>query len=614
MQLLEVPYPMLGPQQVMVRTHFSLISIGTESKTVKDARAGYIAKARSRQEEVKKVIKAAKTFGIKDTYDMVMKKLEAPSALGYSCAGEVIGLGNEVKGLEIGDLVACGGGSAVHAEVVAVPQKLVAKVGGATSMDHAAFTTVGAIAMQGVRQADLRIGENCAIIGLGLLGLLTAQILHASGVKVIGIDLDPKKVALAKSLGFADSFLRHDDNLEERVASLSRGHGLDATIITAGTPSTDPVDLAGDLARHKGRVVVVGNVATGFKRKAYYRKELDLVMSCSYGPGRYDTEYEDRGLDYPIGHVRWTENRNMQAFLDLVDSKRIDLEPLVSKVIEFQKAPSAYDMIMKDASDLTGVLLKYDVEKALKASVQLREVSHASISKPVIGWIGAGNFAGNFLLPNVGEKGILQSVCNNRPNSSRSAADRFGFANCVSDTAEIISDEEINTVFITGRHESHWPLAAQALTAGKNVFVEKPLCLDRDQLNKITEAYREGNGRLMVGFNRRFAPFVIEAKRFMGSGPNGASSLSKERLEIFGKGRSAVIDDFKSLELHGDKQIKEKSKQDKGHAQEVAAFFSALETGADLPIPFEDCVLSTEASFMVLDSITENGARQYAKA
>lgn len=695
MELLEVPFPKLGPQQVLVRNHYSLISIGTESKTVKDARAGYIAKARSRQEEVKKVIKAAKTFGIKETYDMVMKKLEAPSALGYSTAGEIIGLGHEVTGLKVGDRVSCGGGSAVHAEVVAVPQKLVAKVGKDTSMEHAAFTTVGAIAMQGVRQADLRIGESCAIIGMGLLGLLTAQILQASGVHVIGIDLDAKKIALAKSLGFKDSYLRHDVDLLDRVKSLSHGHGLDATIITAGTSSTDPVDLAGEMARHKGTVVVVGNVATGFKRKSYYRKELNLVMSCSYGPGRYDTEYEERGLDYPIGHVRWTENRNMLSFLELVDSGRIDLAPLVSKVIDFGEAPSAYDMIMADASDLTGVLLRYDLDKEMKRSVAIKEPAAGPISQPTVGWIGAGNFAGNFLLPNVADKARLHSVANNRPNSGRSAADRFGFAKVVSEESEIIGDAAVDTVFITGRHETHGPLAAAALNAGKTVFVEKPLCLDRAQLADIIEAQQAENGRLMVGFNRRFAPMVLSAKKFVGSGPlsmsyrinagvlpkdhwvnhaqigggriigelvhfidlcgfvcdaaleslsasalddpsglqntvtvdlrfvdgsiasiaymsNGSNSLSKERLEIYGKGRAVVIDDFKKMELHSDKTEVSKAKQDKGHGHEVAAFFEALTQGSPLPITFEECVRSTEASFMVLDSLKGNGARQYA--
>jgi polar amino acid transport system substrate-binding protein len=385
MELLEVPYPVVGPNQVLVRNHYSLISIGTERNTVKDARAGYLAKARSRQDEVKKVVKAAKTYGIKNTYDMVMNKLESPSSLGYSCAGEVIAFGQQVKGIEVGDIVACGGASAVHAEVVSVPMNLIAKVGHKTLAEHAAFTTVGAIAMQGVRQADLKIGESCVIIGLGLLGLLTAQLLHASGVKVIGIDLEQSKIDLAKSIGFEHCYLRSDEAIEQKILRLTDGHGVDASIITAGTSSTDPVNFAGQIARHKGKVVIVGNVSTDFKRKAFYRKELDLVMSCSYGPGRYDKEYEERGLDYPIGYVRWTEQRNMQAFLNLIDEGRIHLDPLVTTIIDFDKATSAYDMIMENPQHLTGVLLKYDSQKEINKNIKIRDARYADARFQALG-------------------------------------------------------------------------------------------------------------------------------------------------------------------------------------------------------------------------------------
>ena len=320
MQLLEVPFPALNDGQVLVRNHYSLISAGTEGKTVKDARLGYIGKARARKEEVKKVIQTAKTIGLKETYRLVMNKLDAPSALGYSCAGEVIAVAEGVKDFKVGDRVACAGASAVHAEIVAIPVNLCVKLSDDLSTREAAFTTLGAIALQGVRQADLRIGESCVVIGLGLLGQITIQILRASGVKTIGIDIDPRQVQQALQNGADHAYAREDAHLEAAVQQITDGHGADAVIITAATSSTDPIDLAGLLCRKKGRVVVVGAVPTGFTRKNYYNKELELKMSCSYGPGRYDPEYEEQGIDYPYAYVRWTENRNMQAFADLMAS------------------------------------------------------------------------------------------------------------------------------------------------------------------------------------------------------------------------------------------------------------------------------------------------------
>lgn len=381
MQLLEVPFPALTSGTVLVRNHFSLISAGTEGKSVKDARLGYIAKARARKEEVKKVLQAVKTFGLKDTYRMVMNRLDAPSALGYSCAGEVIAVASDVRDFQVGDRVACGGSTANHAEVVMVPVNLCVKLDPNVSLEQAAYTTVGSIALQGIRQADLRLGENCVVIGLGLLGQITIQLLRAAGVRTIGIDIDERMVRLAETMGCDLALSRRLEQLEDIVANFTGGHGTDAVIITAGTDSTDPVDLAGALCRKKGRVVVVGAVPTGFKRPNYFKKELELRMSCSYGPGRYDPEYEEQGLDYPYAWVRWTENRNMMAFVELLRSRRIDLEPLTTHRFDFNEAKNAYQLILDRAEPFVGVLLRYDTSRPLKTRIEFQERKKAEANR-----------------------------------------------------------------------------------------------------------------------------------------------------------------------------------------------------------------------------------------
>jgi len=514
MQLLEVPFPALPSGCVLVRNHYSLISAGTEGKTVKDARLGLISKARSRKEEVRKVVEAARTFGIRDTYRMVMNKLTSPSPLGYSCAGEVIAIAADVKDFRVGDLVACGGATANHAEVVSVPVNLCVKIDESVPLEHAAFTTLGAIALQGIRQADLRLGENCVVIGLGLLGQLSMQMLRAAGVKAIGIDTDQNMVNLSRKNGFGLSFVRGREDLEQIVLHESNGHGCDAVIITAGTDSTDPVDLAGSLARKKAKVVVVGAVSTGFKRENYFKKELDLRMSSSYGPGRYDTEYEEQGIDYPYAYVRWTENRNMQAFAEMLRSRSVDLSALLTHNFPFINAPDAYQLILDRNEPFAGIVLKYDTQKDLRRNITLRERSYSS-GTPVIGLIGAGSFAQNFLLPALQGNGILHTVVTGRPQNARNIADKFGFDNCSGDSAEIFSNSEINTVFIATRHDSHATYVLQALRSGKNVFVEKPLCLSPESLEEIRQVYEGTDQRLMVGFNRRFAPLLTELRKQM---------------------------------------------------------------------------------------------------
>lgn len=513
MQLLEVPFPALSSGQVLVRNHFSLISAGTEGKTVKDARLSYLGKARARKEEVKKVIDAAKTFGVINTYKMVMNKLDAPTPLGYSTSGEVIAVAADVKDLKVGDLVACGGNTANHSEVIAVPVNLCVKVHNSVEMAHASFTTLGAIALQGIRQADLRLGENCVVIGLGLVGQLTVQMLKASGVKTIGIDVDARMVKLADDNGIDLALTRNREDLENIVSDFTDGYGTDAVIITAGTDSLDPVDLAGTLCRKKGKVVIVGAVPTGFKRANYFKKELDLKMSCSYGPGRYDSEYEELGIDYPYGYVRWTENRNMQAFVDLIRDKKINIANLLTHSFHFNDAPKAYDLIMNKTEPFVGMVLRYDLEKKLNKSVSIEKRNFANTDVN-IGLIGAGSFGQNFLIPAIkSTNSKFAGVVTARPSNARNIADKNGFAFASGNAEDIFGSTDVNTVFIATRHDTHATYVLQALKSNKNVFVEKPLCMNLEELNEIKEAFAKTNAHLMIGFNRRFAPFIQQLKK-----------------------------------------------------------------------------------------------------
>jgi polar amino acid transport system substrate-binding protein len=436
--------------------------------------------------------------------------------LGYSSAGEVIAVADDVRGLKKGDKVACGGATAVHAEVVAVPVNLCVKLKEETPLDQAAFSTIGAIALQGIRQADLRLGENCVVIGLGLVGQLTILLLKAAGIKTIGIDVDPQQVNAIKALGADLAFLRDTAGLEGHIGNFTDGHGTDAVIITAGTNSLDPVELAGQLCRRKGKVVIVGAVPTGFTRKNYYVKELELRMSCSYGPGRYDAEYEEQGLDYPIGYVRWTENRNMQAFADLIASGSLPLQKVITHVFDFADAPKAYQMIVDRSEPFAGILLKYDITKDLKKEVKLREVK-VTPGEPALGFIGAGSFAQNMILPNLQSKAKFIGIVTARPNNARYIADKYQFSVVPDNATALLENEQINTVFITTRHNSHYEYVMQSLQHKKNVFVEKPLCMTETELDNIRAAYATAGSLLMIGFNRRFAPLIQQLKKKLDS-------------------------------------------------------------------------------------------------
>ncbi len=510
MEILEVPYPIPEKGKIIVRNYYSVISAGTEGKTVKDARLGYIGKAKTRQKEVKQVIKTVRTTGLANTYKMVMNKLEAPSPLGYCCAGEIVSVDGDVKDLKVGDRVACGGEGAYHAELVSVNRNLCVKIPDTVETRHAAFATVGSIAIQGLRQADVRFGENCCVIGLGLIGQITMQVLNAAGVKSIGIDISDAQVKLAEACG-ADLALNRDcPDIEKSIYDFTGGFGTDAVIITAGTSSNDPVELAGRLCRQKGKVVVVGSVPTGFSREHYYKKELDLRMSCSYGPGRYDPNYEEKGIDYPIGYVRWTENRNMQAFVDLLSRGKLNIEKLISHTFPFEKAADAYQMILDGSDNYTGILLQYDLKKEIKPKKIIVAEKTTRASEPNVGLIGAGSFAQNILLPRM--KGLCNmiGVATARGNNSRYVADKYRFNYCTDNSDDIFEDSKINTVFIFTRHNLHGANIIKGLNAKKHVFVEKPLAMNIDELESVREAYenQKGSFHLMLGFNRRFSPHV----------------------------------------------------------------------------------------------------------
>jgi predicted dehydrogenase/threonine dehydrogenase-like Zn-dependent dehydrogenase len=524
LQVLEVPVPALASGMVLVKSHFSVISAGTESSTVTTARMNYLGKAREKPQQLQQVLESLTTKGPLQTYRAVMKKLDAHSPLGYSVAGEVVDVAPDVRGFSRGDLVACGGaGYANHSEYVAVPSNLCVRLPAAADVKAAAYNTVGAIALQGIRQADLRLGETCVVVGLGLLGQLTCLMLRASGIRTVGVDVLPEAVAVARANCVDAAFTTDEPALEQKIEEFTEGLGADAVIITAGTSSDAPINLAGRVARKKGKVVVVGWIGTKFDQDTYYKKELDVRLSCSYGPGRYDINYEERGIDYPAGYVRWTENRNMRAFQEMLHSGKVDLGYVTTHTFTLDEAPDAFEMILKHKEPYLGILIQYDVDRPEpSSSVRICEARRSG--KPTIAFIGAGSYAMGNLLPNIKGDAVLKGVMTATGTGSRSVADRYGFEYCTSDEQVIWNDDQIDTIFIATRHDSHADYTLKALRAGRNVFVEKPLCLTADQLEEIAtvvgERTSEGTaGALMVGYNRRFSPLTDAMKSAVGEGP-----------------------------------------------------------------------------------------------
>lgn len=546
MEIAEIPNPSAGPGQVVVRTERSLISAGTEKMLVELAQKSLLGKARARPDLVKKVIRKIKTEGFWSTWEKVKAKLDSAIPLGYSCAGTVLEVGEGVQGIAAGDRVACAGaGYASHAEVNTIPLNLVVKIPEGVSFEEAAFVTVGAIAMQGVRQAGVVIGESVGVIGLGLIGLLTVQILKAAGCRVIGYDPDPFKCAKAKELGCNEAV---NGSLQSTVDNFTEGQGVDATIITASTKSSEPVVTAGEITRPKGKVVVVGMVGMDVPRDSYYKKELDLRLSMSYGPGRYDPQYEEAGQDYPYAYVRWTENRNMESFLTLVADKKVDVRALVTHTFDFEKALDAYKMI-ETAKDYIGILLKYKPG----TGAQARSITVSERTKPldkvVVGWVGAGNFARGVLYPAFKENGgySLKYVCDTNGITARDSAGKWGGLEVTTDPGQVIKDPATNLVVITTPHNLHGPLVIQALKAGKNVHVEKPLTIRAAELEEIYDFFEGGAA---LGYIEEGA---IGGKGSKGAPPSTPStpshtpSPSSTPLLLVGYNRrfSGLLNDFK---------------------------------------------------------------------
>jgi predicted dehydrogenase/threonine dehydrogenase-like Zn-dependent dehydrogenase len=512
----EVPLPALARGFVLVRNHFSLISPGTERATVSTAQASLLGKARQRPDLVRQVLESVRKEGIAETLKRVRTKLETLKELGYSSAGTVLASMDTEGRFKPGDRVACGGGGyASHACIVTVPQNLAVKVPGTVGLDAAAFTTLGAIAMQGVRQANPRLGEFVCVIGLGLLGQITAQILRANGCQVFGVDTAERMVALAAETGCHAACTRSDVGLASGLAAFTGGHGFDSVIITAATQSTDPIDLACDILRQKGVIVVVGAVPMNIAREPhFYKKELELKISCSYGPGRYDATYEEESRDYPYGYVRWTENRNMEAFVRLLENRSVDVQSLVTHVFDIEGAKKAYDIVTgKMPEPHLGILLKYPGPAETPALEYRPQARQYSRSTPTVSFIGAGSFAQKFLIPFARESSELISVVTSRGVTAKNVGEKFRFHSYSTDVDHVFADPEVNTVFIATRHNTHASFATAALVAEKNVFVEKPLAIHEDELAQVLDvASGSRAGRLMVGYNRRFSPLACRAR------------------------------------------------------------------------------------------------------
>ena len=521
---IEVPAPKVLPGCVLVRIAASLVSAGTERAFSEFASKNLLQKAKARPDLVREVLSKFRRDGLLSTVAAVRGRLHQPNALGYSSAGTIVEVGEGVMGPSVGDHVACSGaGYAVHAEFACVPRLLMARVPRESNVtpEEAAFATIGAVAMHGIRTAEVGLGDVVAVIGLGLLGQLTVQLLKAAGCRVLGVDIVTERAELARRMG-ADGVCVSADELRDLCLQHSGGYGADAVLITAETPSSDLVNLAGDIARDRAVVVAVGTVGMNIDRKIYYAKELDFQISRSYGPGRYDAAYEQKGRDYPIGYVRWTETRNMEAFIRLLADGKLDVRPLITHRFPIDRAAEAYAVITgRRPESFLGVLITYPGDAEPNHHLQLvrKDVAARSGQSLSLGVLGAGNFATTILLPAIKRiKGAdLIAVCAATGPHARQAARKFGFQYCATDDEHILNDSRVNTLVIATRHHLHAKQILAALAVGKHVFCEKPLCLTEAELAEIVQAYGSLSSKplLMVGFNRRFAPMAVQMKSFV---------------------------------------------------------------------------------------------------
>ena len=517
--LFDVPAPTCKADGALVETTVSLVSAGTEKMLVDFAKKSILAKAKDRPDLVKQTMDKMKKEGVKNTLEKVFTKLDSPIPLGYSLAGRVIKVGENLSGINIGDRVACGGaGYANHSEINYVPKNLMVKIPDGVDDIDASFVTVGAIALQAVRQTEPRLGEKIAVMGLGLLGQLAVQLLKANGCKVIGSDVDPDKIELARKLG-ADEVC-HASDMIKKANEFSNGRGVDAVIIAASTKSNQPVIDAGEISRMRGRVIFLGMVGMDIPRNEYYKKELDLRLSMAYGPGRYDSDYEEKGIDYPYDLVRWTEQRNFEAFLGLIEEGKIRPKELITHSYEYDDAMIAYDLLEgKIKEKYLGIILKYKGGIELEKHKIVKRTNKAIGSDSVnVGLIGAGNFTKSVILPNIKKvKGYeLVGVCTATGVSAEGTGKKYNFKYITTDSDEIFNNSEINSVFITTQHSSHANLVIKSMNSKKHCFVEKPLCIYENELESIKEVYT-GEFIIQVGFNRRFSPMVEQMKKSLSS-------------------------------------------------------------------------------------------------
>ena len=513
----DVPMPSITNGMVLVDNKFSLISAGTERGTVKVGKANLLGKAKQRPDLVAQVLQNVKKEGLKATLEKVKTKLDSLKALGYSTSGEVTASMDTRNLFQPGYRVACAGQDfASHSEMVSIPQNLVAKIPDNVSFEDASYTTLGAIALQGVRQADPKLGDNVCVIGLGLLGQITTQLLKANGCNVFGVDLSERLVHLAKEISADEAMLRNNPNLLASIADFTNGYGFDSVIITAAAPSNDPIELSAEIARKKGKIIVVGAVKMDIPRDPhFYRKELDLRLSCSYGPGRYDVNYENNGQDYAYAYVRWTEQRNMEAFLKLISNGAVNLKPLTSHIFDITEAEKAYDIVLGKVQEPSiGILLKYPNSDKTKLSTNI-VLDTKPINKINVGFIGAGSFAQSYLIPHVkASEASLDTVVTSKGITSKNVAQKFGFNTSSSAAKDVLENKSINTVFIATPHNSHAKYVIEALKNDKNVFVEKPLAMNAEELEQVERAYKKSQNHLLVGFNRRFSDVSKTIKGF----------------------------------------------------------------------------------------------------
>jgi len=511
----DVPAPLVRKGYVLIRTHRSLVSLGTEKMLVEFGKSNLISKARQQPEKVKQVFDKIKTEGLLPTLEAVFNKLDEPLPLGYCNAGEVIAVGEGVIEFRVGDRVASNGH---HAEIVCIAKNLVAKIPENVSYEEASFTVIGSIGLQGIRLVNPTIGETVVVIGLGLIGLITVQLLLANGCNVIGFDFDERKVEMAKNSG-ANAFIASNVDVVKLVEEYTGGIGADAVLITASTKSNDVISQAAQMSRKKGRIVLVGVIGLNIQRSDFFKKELSFQVSSSYGPGRYDEDYETKGLDYPLAYVRWTEKRNFETVLSAISRKQLNVDSLITERVALKDYKEVYSN-MGGASIAS--ILEYDITSDVVQNTVAGKTFSSRPGKGVLGIIGAGNFTKMTVLPALKNSGAHYKYISSAGGlSAKSLSNKYGFEYSTTDYKEILNDKEVDIVMITTRHDMHAGMVIEAIKAGKNVFVEKPLALNQDELGAITSEYEKIQNpiSITVGFNRRFSPHIQRAKKLIGDTP-----------------------------------------------------------------------------------------------